>query len=897
MLGLLTALHSQALSLRGRVSDARTGEALPGAVVLVQGTSLSAPTDAGGRYNIPNVPAGRCVVQVSFVGYQTAQRTVDVAADGEPLNVDFALQTQSQNLSNVAVTGKLNQEEENASRLSERTADNVINVIGARAMERSPDINAANVLQRVSGVTIQRTAGSDGAYAVVRGLEPRYNNTLVNGIKIASPDNVNRYVSLDIVPSDLLRRIEVSKALLPGMESDAIGGTVNLVMKDAPDTTLFRATASVGYSQLFFGRKFQNYDKAAIQSESLNQRFGADYTATPGDFSRSNLRAVPQQAPPTYLAGLTLGHRYLNNRLGVLVALNTQNQFYGSDGIFNSFTSSPTNQPSPFTATSHQTYTQQRNSGLVTHLDFNLNERNKLAFDNVVLLADFAQLTTTIDTALTDQRRGPGTGTVREYLRTRNTRQVVENAKLSGRHELAPRLLFDWAGVYSLATSNAPDEAQLNFDRVASPQANGPIKVSPNSLDGAGHIWQHNRDRDFSALGSLAWQPPVLSGHELEIRVGGLYRDKQRFNVQDAYELRGAPGPNGGKQVFTTVDAAQFVVYNAKGTYFYDVANYTAFETIVAGYGQAKLQLGPVQALGGVRVENTQKQGFDTKAISTAVDQVTAITKSYADILPSLHLKVGLGERQNLRLSYFASLARPNYYELVPYQSRTADGYLEGRPGLRHTTADNYDVRYEVYPSGEDFFTIGAYYKRLTDPIELSFISYGSGLLTVAPTNGRLTPITGVELAFTKYLGAHFGLSGNYTYAHSLTSSNKLLNDPANNTFQVVSRERPLQGQADHVANVSFLFRNQPTGLFVQAAYQYTGRVLRIIGPNFDYYQQPQSSLAVSAEKDVRRHLTAFVKLNNLLNTPSESRVDDTGFIQRRDTFQATYLLGLRYAL
>ena len=894
--GLLSTFLSQAVSLRGRVTDARTGEALPGAVVLVQGTSLSAPTDAAGRYEIPNVPAGHYLVQASFVGYQPGQRTVDVPSSGEVAPVDFALQTQAQNLGTVAVTGKLNQEEENASRLTERTADNVLNVIGARAMERSPDINAANVLQRVSGVTVQRNAGSDGAYAVIRGLEPRYNNTLVNGIKIASPDNVNRYVSLDIVPSDLLKRIEVSKALLPSMEADAIGGTVNLVMKDAPDTTLFRATASVGYSQLFFGRRFSSFSKTDIQAESLNQRFGADYSATPADFSRSNLRVVTQQAPPTYLAGLTFGHRYLGNRLGVLVAVNTQNQFYGSDGTYNYVVTGRTNEPSIYRASTRQTYNQQRNSGLVTHLDFNLSEHHKLAFDNVVLLADLAELRTTVDTTLTDQRRGPGTGTVHELLRTRTTRQVVENAKLSGRHELAPRLLLDWTAGYSLATRNAPDEAQLDIDRLLSPQPDGSIKQSPNSLNGLGRVWQHNRDRDYSALAGLAWQPQVL-GHDVELRLGGLYRDKERFNLQDEYSLKAAADANGVKQVYTTIDAAQFVVYTPKGTYFYDVANYTAYERIGAGYAQAKAQLGPVQALGGVRVENTQ-QGFGTKLISTALDQPSAIAKSYTDILPSLHLRASLGERQNLRLSYFASLARPNYYELVPYTSRASTDYLiEGNPALRHTTADNYDLRYEIYPSAEDFFTLGGYYKRLTDPIELVFRGYGSGQLTLRPENGNLTTIAGVEVAFTKYFGPHVGLLGNYTYAHSRTSSLKVFNDQANNTNYSVSQERPLQGQADHVLNLSLLLRDQPTGLFVQTSYQYTGRTLRLIGASFDYYQQPQSSLAVSAEKDLRRHFTAFAKLNNLLNTPSELKVNDSNVVQQRDTFRATYLLGLRYAL
>jgi len=110
-----------------------------------------------------------------------------------------------------------------------------------------PDITAAGALQRISGVTMQRTSNSGEAqYAIIRGMDKRYNYTLVNGIKIPSPDNKNRYVPMDIFPSELLARIEVIKALTPDMEGDAIGGAMNLVLKDAPEKLLVKATVSMG---------------------------------------------------------------------------------------------------------------------------------------------------------------------------------------------------------------------------------------------------------------------------------------------------------------------------------------------------------------------------------------------------------------------------------------------------------------------------------------------------------------------------------------------------------------------------------------------------------------------------------------------------------------------------
>jgi hypothetical protein len=110
------------------------------------------------------------------------------------------------------------------------------------------------------GVTIERNSNGDGQYAILRGMDKRYNYTLVNGVKIPSPDNKYRYVPLDIFPSDLLDRLEVYKTLTPAMEGDAIGGAVNMVMKDAPDRFTLSANISSGYNELFLQRNFMSFD-------------------------------------------------------------------------------------------------------------------------------------------------------------------------------------------------------------------------------------------------------------------------------------------------------------------------------------------------------------------------------------------------------------------------------------------------------------------------------------------------------------------------------------------------------------------------------------------------------------------------------------------------------------
>ncbi|MFX6759315.1 TonB-dependent receptor plug domain-containing protein, partial [Acinetobacter baumannii] len=74
-------------------------------------------------------------------------------------------------------------------RLLEKNASQVLNIVSAKNIQLLPDITVANVLQRVSGVTIERSGSGEARYPIIRGMDKRYINTLINGIKIPSPDN------------------------------------------------------------------------------------------------------------------------------------------------------------------------------------------------------------------------------------------------------------------------------------------------------------------------------------------------------------------------------------------------------------------------------------------------------------------------------------------------------------------------------------------------------------------------------------------------------------------------------------------------------------------------------------------------------------------------------------
>ena len=898
---LLLALTAHAGTIRGRVAGAGTGEALIGATVLVQGTTLSAPVDATGRYEIRDVPAGRYQVRASFVGYGEQTRVITLQ-QAEVVTLDFSLREQVQNLGGVTVTGKLSQEEDAASRRTERTADNVLNIIAAKAIQRSPDINVANVLTRVSGVTVQRpVGGSGGAYAIIRGLSPRYNNTLVNGIKVASPDAQTRFVPLDIIPSDLVQRIEVHKALLPSMEGDAIGGTVNIVTKTAPDTTLLLVTGSVGYSQLFLDRKYDWFNQADIQQQSPNERAGHVVTSQPGDFSRSNLRVSPKQAPANSTAGLTYGRRFLDRRLGVIAAASWQDQYFGSNGTFAVVQPAlnETVQNLSLVSEPRLTSSHQRNVGLVTHVDYVINPRNKIGWHNLLLLSDFAQARTSTDLNLADQHTIAGTGSAHDILRTITQRQLVENAKLEGVHELRPNLLFDWAGVITDGRERAPDWATTSLVYLLRVDPSDPagqrIQRTQSFLEPVDRLWRHNDNRDLSGLLNLTYaRSPAL-----ELKGGGLYRRTTRYNRQDDYTLKPGLAANGAKEVFTTIEAANWTVYNTQGTLGRDPSNYDATEDIAAGYGQAKVALGSLQVLGGVRAERTQQQ-VTSLGVAGVLDQPDPLFAPYWNVLPSLHLRYALTPNQNLRLSYFAGISRPSLAEKSGNTAVGNNQNLVPNAALLPAVANNVDLRYELYHRNEGLFTAGVFYKRIRDAIEYGFVNISGSQLAVQPRNFGTANNYGAEVVLTQYFGK-FGVTGNYTYVNSTIHVSKTYNitDANGNAARLtLPLDRPLQGQARHVANVSLLYRSPAARFYAQLSYQFTGRTLQVVNPaGSDYYQQPQSFLALSLEKGLSRRFTAFGKFNNLLNTATTLNVGTSSLIVQRDETRADYLVGLRYAL
>lgn len=899
---LLIGVGAQSQTLKGKVVDVNTGEPLVGAVVKLEGTSLGAIVKLDGSYSFTKLNPGTYTIKISFQGYKTnIDTTVTVAATGVTV-VNITAEPNTLDLSSITISSVASKDDKGARRL-EKMADPVLNILSSKTLQLLPDITVANAMQRVSGVTIEKSSSGEGRYPIIRGMEKRYINTLVNGIKIPSPDNKNRFIPLDLFPSELLERLEVGKSLTPSMEGDAIGGTINLVMKDAPRNKLFQANFAMGYNNILSDQTYQKFDKGTINKKSPAEINGNTYNAVPADFSNAHLNYNSKNFPVNSTFGLTFGNRFgKDKKFGFIVSGSYQNMYRGTRSNFFLPNSQPGfgNIPLFSDLQFRQYSSQSERIGLNGKLDYQINKHNKISLTNTFVRLDDLQSRTIYDTVALNSLVTASQRSTWQY-------QSIYNSTLQGTHQLSSSLKFDWSAAYSIANNHIPDQAQFSHQ-----YAIVSTTLTQDKLQSMSRIWAHNSDKDYSAYVNLTKNMSVFK-KALEVKAGGLLRSKDRDNFYNAYSL--SPTLN---EVYTNINSAVFIFNTGGGVPSVSGNNYTFKEKVSAAYVQGKLQLSKkLEALGGVRVEYTHQQ-YET-ALGKDVNAKSG-TINYTDVLPSLQFKYAINQNQNLRLAYYQALARPGFAELIPDGPDGEFFQEKGDPiNLKHTYADNLDLRYELYSKTADQILLGVFYKRIEDPIEISSKkTFNGNSLYLTPVNIGNATNYGFEAVVTKYFGV-FGISANYTYTKSsITNDSMILSDAVTRQLKYVSETRPLQGQSNHIGNVSLIYKNPKIGLDIQTALVYTGERISYISPYYGlhYWQAPTTQLDFSFEKRIVKKLTFYGKINNITNAPFELSLHqsyntymqssgsralalqsdpDNKIIIQKDYYKTSYLFGLRY--
>jgi TonB-dependent receptor len=864
-------------SITGRIIDS-DNLALPYANVQVESTTKGGITDLNGYFTILGLEPGVYELSVSYIGFLTKKQTVEVT-EGKTLSVDFIMQSGVE-LQEIIVEGSMKGQVKALN--SQRNSSNIVNVISSDQIGRFPDANIGDALKRIPGINVQYDQG-EARFGNIRGTSPQLNSVTINGERVPSAEAEIRSVQLDLVPSEMVQTIEVSKAVTPDMDADAIGGSINLVTRSNP------------------------------YSRRLSLSLGSGYNVLAGK--------------PQYQGSLVYGNRFFNKKVGVVLGASYHNHQLGSDNIESEWDYEDENNKNS-TAFSgefqvRQYYIQRIRQSYSASIDYKLSNNHKIFVTGIYNWRNdwenrYRLIYTDIENDgtnwLTQIRRETKAGSEdNKFARLEDQRMM--NMSFGGDH-LFGKIRVEWSGSYAKASEERPHERYMSYrlkDVIINPDFTNTEKpkitvVSPASASDFTSDYefrelteQYQYTDDIDKNFKLNFKIPLSNGNfASKLKVGFKYKgkDKERDNWFNEYEpvdeatfnpttlanlknmsksnfLAGdyKTGNHIDEEFVGNIDLTNTGLLDVEAVKAEEAGDFNATENVFAGYGMLTQNFGKnLEAVLGLRVEQTkiEYQGYQYFENTDVLSQSPKMKSDYTNILPGLHVNYKLRKNSVVRFAWTNTIARPNYFDLVPYREVSEDNEIAiGNPGLKPTKSMNFDISIENYFKTIGIVSVGAFNKNITDFIvnqtKNDFEFEGHVWDTYnQPLNAGDATIYGIEFAFQRQLDflpkalRGLGIYTNYTYNFSEVSKSNIAD----------RNDLSLPGSPKHTLNISLSYDYK--NFSSRVSFNYTSDFLDEIGTEafYDRHYDKVTYLDFNASYRFAKNYTVYFEANNLLNQP-----------------------------
>ncbi len=926
---------------------------LQGAKVVLQPTGQTAVTDQQGNYILAGVKPGHYTLEISYLGFQPYSSQLEVAA-GVVAKAD-AVMTVANASSEVTVRPEREVGEAEALNV-QRVATNIVQVLPSEVINSLPNVNIADAAGRLPSVSIVRDEG-EGKWIQIRGTEPRLNNVTIDGVQVPSPENY-RYVKLDTIPADLVESIQLNKTLTADMNGDGIGGSLNLVTRQATDEPYFAVEGLFGHTPINGMRQenqeFATYGRRFLADKKLGILATGSY-----DYNARGINDIePGQGVNDIIDPAT------GNTIGTVNGPNTidlrdyyyDRSRYGAGGTLDY---------------KFDEHTTAYFRGLYSHLDdFGEDSINRLNFGAFISPTQTDQTGSTIYQNIyrrpTQELFSSSIGGRKELGQsTLSAHVALSQAKITGGFTTS-----QFAGITPTTTPTADPNAPItNQDGVAFNTAtNDPflpgarVTATPNnasiyngnqySLSTINFQDNHTFERDVE--GQVDYSRGYTLGSNFGTwQMGFQARDviKNQLDNQPAAAANASnillsqfPGKRddsnyyfGHYQVGPQSQATDIVsYYNANPGQFTltpgggprDLrADFHVSERVYAGYLENTITHGRFRFNTGVRVESTTDgvKGYQPNPAG-AVNPVYT-TNNYVFVLPSAGVQYNLDDYTDFRAAYSIGLARPNYGDLAPFVqfnsgagNTAADPLLTaGNPNLRATWAENLDLLGEHYLKNVGVIQGGLFYKQLFNDIFQSvvrtpYVQPGTTAPITAfkslPINGGSSHLIGVEASYEQHLTSLPGALGgtgyrfNYSYVASVASV------PGRSDHPSLAGDAPNNWNVDLTYdkyNLSARMGLTHNDAYI-SAYQYTdgtpivGSPSNITaggpnGPNGDNYYYPHTQVDAQANYLVPkgRGVSVVAQFLNLNDEVFGFFNGSQRYPVQREYYSPTYTFGLRW--
>ncbi|HEV2561265.1 MAG TPA: TonB-dependent receptor [Rhizomicrobium sp.] len=819
-------------------------------------------------------------------------------------NADSASQS-ANGVETVVVTGS--RAEANEAR---KDAPIVLDIASLQQIRSLPDANAAEVLQRLPGISMESDSG-EGRFINIRGMDADLNGTSYDGVRLmannpASPQGGARAVAFDAFPAGILGGVEVAKSLTPDMDAEGLGGAVNILPRTIPmgQDHILDASAGTGI-------------------ETLRNK-------------------------PVYKADITAGERFDDGKVSIIFSYGYEQDHRGIDDIEADYINDPTAVPAgtsaflaqkAFDDVQYRWYeyhrTRQGFGGGITFSpddDTNLYLRGfhagyvEIGNKHEFVLNGLADDITSVNNASGDF----SSSGVESYYSDINTKEILGNdlIELGGNTLIADTVKMDARVSWTEGHDRFPYSINARFK---DPNA---FDVVYNNLDANRPVYQTatdvtdpslyttlangngpSKNTDTEYAGVMNFLLPIdVAGDGGMFKFGGSVRERTRkadaFNagfVPDTLSLSDyVSGPDviyykgeydiGPQPIYSKLLTIPETPLVEDPTTFEDDN-----ENVFAGYAQYSTSFGQLDVVGGVRVEGTDGtyRANDVDGDGNLIGLHTT-THSYTNVFPDLSLKYQASDDLQLRAVYSTAIARPGFNQITAARSIDLSNanpiITQGNPDLKPTTGQNLDLMASYFLPHSEIASVGLFYKAFSNyiiPTEQvndtnvpGFV--GQNVDLISYSNIGSAHAEGIELEYNQQFDFlpvpldGFGFDGNLTYVQSRGEIRP-------------GEQHALPQTSPFNYNAGIYYQQGP--LYLKLAASYVSINLWAVGgdDSTDLYSQARFRLDFGGTYDITDQIELYADIKNITNTHLEfTQTKSKNFPVQNEFYDADYLGGIR---
>lgn len=938
--------------ITGKVIDAKTGEALVGVSVYLEGTNQGAITDLDGYFTIKNVIPGEYSLRAQMISYSNVTVIGVKVDENQDVEVNFQLTSIVYKVNDIIVQGKALKNTEAVMLKYRQEASAISDAVSSEQIARSGSGDAAEAVKRVVGATVM-----DGKYVYVRGLGDRYSNTQLNGSPLPSPDPDKQAVPIDLLPANLLDNIIVQKTFTPDKPGNFSGGAVDLSTKDIPTRMSLKLSSSTGYNTKVIGKEiityqggdtdWLGYDDGTRDLPSIlnNPQNIPDKTAAAKDYQQAvklteMSRALNDQLTPTTRKGpldqsysFSYGNQFqiFDKPLGLIASLSYSRKSSFYDNGFKG----------EWKLTGHDSVKAELDSehklkdtrakeeilwGSMVNLAYKVHNNHRLGFtymhtqngesDTRLLQGDNSEMLGVEDDP---DRKAIWTTRVLRY-----TERNLSTYQFKGEHFLKG-LRLKWVTSFSRTKQDDPD-LRFMSDHYRKRDTVYFYNLQLSHYPPPTHYFRFLEEKNREGQVDFSLPFKQWHGYAANFKFGGSYLRKERVFNEWVYEIQGLFNKYNqyrgnvedffdrnnigyvfsfdtsyvGEQIrvdtsFKMLDGGVVVDATDPGAF------YNGRQYISAGYIMVDIPIfNKLKYVGGVRYENTQ---MDIDQINFPETEQRTNNIDEADWLPSINFIYAVTNNINFRSSYGKTLARPTLREIAPWSSQDFVGgnTLIGNPDLMMTKIYNYDLRLECFERPGEIYAVSFFYKNLKNPIEIVILNINDEIM---PKNVKKGKLYGVEFEIRKRLDQIFPFMSNFQVGANLTLVHSEVDIDEKEIIELKASgfnatTRPLLGQSPYVINTDLTYNNLNTGTRLTLLFNRSGERLAFNAEAAtpDIYERPRDVLDFTMSQKLFNNINLKLAVKNILNDEVKFSHEYKGkeFIRSSYTTGTSYTFGISY--